>query len=70
MNRIFCSRLSRKLAYVQVACFGGLEGAERQIAAFVPDALSYRMEEFRDYPISCIQIRPKNAKVCRGLKSS
>ena len=37
-----------KLAYVQVACFGGYEGAERQIAAFVPDALSYRMEEFRD----------------------
>ena len=28
-----------KLAYVQVACFGGYEGAERQIAAFVPDAL-------------------------------
>ena len=56
-----------KLAYVQVACFGGYEGAERQIAAFVPDALSYRMEEFRDYPISCIQIRPKNARFAEDL---
>ena len=56
-----------KLAYVQVACFGGYEGAERQIAAFVPDALSYRMEEFQDYPISCIQIRPKNARFAEDL---
>lgn len=56
-----------KLAYVQVACFGGYEGAERQIAAFVPDALSYRMEEFSDYPVSCIRIRPKNAKFAEDL---
>lgn len=57
----------RKLDYVQVACFGGYEGAERQIAAFVPDALSYRMEEFQDYPISCIQIQPKSTKFAEEL---
>lgn len=64
-----------KLAYVQVACFGGYEGAERQIAAFVPDALSYRMEDVSSdsgfspfsWPISCIRIEPLNLKFAEPL---
>ena len=31
---------------------GGYDFAERQIAAFIPDALSYRYE----YPIDCLEI--------------
>lgn len=38
--------------------FGGYDTAERQIAAFLPDALYYEWE----YPLSCLEIRPLNAR--------
>lgn len=43
--------------------FGGYELAERQIAAFIPDALSYELH----YPISCIRIINKGAKFSQKL---
>lgn len=50
--------LSFKDTGVSVQTFGGYESAERQMAAFVPDA--FCCEE--DYPISCIRIEPLNKK--------
>ncbi|MBS6195301.1 MAG: RNA-binding protein [Clostridiales bacterium] len=54
---------------VVIRYFGGYEGAERQIAAFFPDALSY--EDERDglsmYPIDCLKISPSSKKFCEYL---
>ncbi len=63
----------RKLSHVQWGVFGGYETAERQIAAFIPDALYY--EEKTDswqnggisYPISCLKISPLNRKFADAL---
>lgn len=43
--------------------FGGYEFAERQIAAFVPDALCYIWE----YPVDCIQIKPTYPKFAEEI---
>ena len=48
---------------IKVETFGGYESAERQMAAFVPDALSYE----QDYPISCIKIEPLSRKFSDDL---
>ena len=48
---------------IKLKMFGGYESAERQMAAFVPDALSYD----RDYPIACVKIRPLNKKFSEDL---
>ena len=48
---------------IKVKMFGGYESAERQMAAFVPDALSYE----QDYPISCIKIEPLSRKFSDDL---
>jgi RNA-binding protein YlmH len=48
----------RKFPYIKWETFGGYESAERQIAAFIPDALSYDWE----YPLACLEIRPLNVK--------
>ena len=48
---------------VQVKTFGGYESAERQMAAFVPDALSYEQA----YPIACIKVQPLNRKFSEEL---
>ena len=53
----------QKFSWIQGETFGGYVEAERQIAAFVPDALSYEWE----YPISCLQIRPLHAKFAEDL---
>lgn len=44
-------------------CFGGYEYSERQIAAFIPDALSYEY----NYPISKLKIAPLGAKFAENL---
>lgn len=49
--------------------FGGYETAERQMAAFVPDAFCYE-EDFHvesAYPISCIRVAPLQAKFADAL---
>ena len=43
--------------------FGGYDGAERQMIAFIPDALCYEW----DYPIKCIKITPKYPKFAEKL---
>ena len=48
---------------VKVETFGGYESAERQMAAFVPEALSYE----QDYPIACVKIQPLNRKFSEDL---
>lgn len=50
--------LARKEEGVQIRTFGGYESAERQMAAFVPDAFCYE----QDYPIACLKIVPLNKK--------
>lgn len=50
----------KELQFVQCRNFGGYENAERQIVAFIPDALSYRDDI--SYPIACIHIRPLHEK--------
>ncbi|MDO4343466.1 MAG: YlmH/Sll1252 family protein [Eubacteriales bacterium] len=62
----------RELAYVSCQSFGGYEHAERQIIAFIPDALSYNgsygEEDIQpDYPISCIRIAPLNERFLEKL---
>ena len=48
---------------VKVETYGGYESAERQMAAFVPEALSYE----QDYPIACVKIQPLNKKFSEDL---
>lgn len=48
---------------VQVESFGGYEGAERQIGAFIPEDLSY---EYR-YPIQILKIEPLYPKFAEKL---
>lgn len=51
---------------VSVRFFGGYDGAERQIAAFLPDALSYDEKEIL-YPIECLRIEPLSRKFSETL---
>lgn len=52
----------QKFPWIQCETSGGYEGAERQIAAFLPDAPSYV-----NHPISCIRIEPLNVKFAEAL---
>lgn len=62
----------KELAFVTCRPFGGYETAERQMIAFIPDALSYDLENSRlpygwEYPFSCIQVQPLNEKFADKL---
>lgn len=48
---------------VSLKLHGGYESAERQMAAFVPDAFCYE----EDFPIACIKIAPLNKKFSDAL---
>ena len=50
--------------YCNYVTFGGYDTAERQMAAFVPDALSLRTDK---YPISALEIRPSSIKFAESL---
>ena len=55
----------RQLSFLESRAFGGYEYAERQMIAFIPDALLTVLEDQDQrppYPISCIRISPLNAK--------
>ena len=54
---------TREFGYVSYQLFGGYEHAERQIAAFLPDALSYSY----DFPIISLKIRPLQKKFAEDL---
>ena len=49
--------------YSKAELFGGYETSERQMVAFIPDALMYEW----DYPIRCIRIIPKYPKFAEKL---
>lgn len=49
--------------YTKTEAFGGYDGAERQMIAFIPDALMFSW----DYPIRCIKISPKYPKFAEKL---
>lgn len=49
--------------YTKYSLFGGYEGAERQMVAFIPDALCYDW----DYPITCLKISPLYPKFAESL---
>lgn len=55
--------LQRELSFVQCRPFGGYESAERQMVAFLPDALSYNYE----YPITVLKISPLQKKFSDDL---
>ena len=52
-----------KLSFVKTESFGGYEAAERQMAAFVPDAPMFCPK----YPIACIKIEPLQKKFAEKL---
>ncbi|MDY3919387.1 MAG: YlmH/Sll1252 family protein [Candidatus Limivivens sp.] len=53
----------QRFSFVKWKTFGGYEHAERQMAAFIPDALLFTW----DYPIACLRIRPLNRKFAEDL---
>ena len=50
---------AQKFSYVTTKTFGVYEHAERQMAAFIPDALLFQWS----FPIACLRIRPLNKKL-------
>lgn len=59
---------AHELSFVKWQLFGGYECAERQIAAFIPDALSYYCEEEEiSFPICCVKIQPVSRKYADAL---
>lgn len=60
---------AKELSFVQCRTFGGYESAERQIIAFIPDALSYPDDAFGEesFPIACLKICPLNEKFADKL---
>ena len=53
----------QKFSWVHGETFGGYEGAERVVAAFIPEIVYTDWE----YPISCIRIEPLNKKFAEQL---
>ena len=64
----------KELGFVTCRLFGGYEAAERQMIAFIPDALSYdigtdpeSLPYGWEYPFSCIRILPLHEKYADKL---
>lgn len=65
----------QKFSWIHGETFGGYEGSERLMAAFVPDAVFYdeviygirNSADTITYPISCIKIEPLNLKFAEKL---
>jgi RNA-binding protein YlmH len=54
----------QKFSWIHGETFGGYEGAERRMAAFLPDVL---YDPQWSYPIACVQIRPRSARFAEKL---
>ena len=59
--------LPKDKLYSRYVLFGGYDMAERQMAAFIPEALSLRYGEKMtpyeiEYPFEAVKIAPRNAK--------
>ena len=57
------SSLKQQFPQVVMETFGGYDNAERQMVAFIPDALFYEW----DYPMQCVRIRPAYPKFAEKL---
>lgn len=66
-------RLPKDRLYTRIVSFGGYEMAERQMAAFIPDALYLRYgennlcPELINYPFTAVRIRPLQEKFAEQL---
>ena len=63
LNELNIYHTTKNSLYTKTEVFGGYDSAERQIIAFIPDALYYEFE----YPIKCIHIVPKYPKFAEKL---
>lgn len=61
--------IQQSFSGVQTKTFGGYDCAERQMVAFIPDALSYDSSFDREntFPIRCLKISPKNVRFSEEL---
>ncbi len=68
-ERNILHNLPKDELYSQYVTFGGYELAERQMAAFLPDALSFREENISDFnfPYSIVSIKPLQTKFSEQL---
>ncbi len=63
LNELNIFHTMRNTLYNKTECFGGYDMAERQMVAFLPDALCYDW----NFPISCIKLTPKYPKYAENL---
>ena len=63
LNELNIYHTIKNTLYTKTEVFGGYDNAERQMVAFLPDALYFRF----DYPIKCICISPKHQKFAEQL---
>ncbi len=63
LNELTIFHQTTKELYSSVQLFGGYSHAERQMAAFLPDALYYDWQ----YPIDAVRVTPSNSKFAEKL---
>lgn len=63
LNELNIYHTVKNTFYTKTEVFGGYDSSERQMVAFIPDALCYEW----DYPIKCIHIVPKYPKFAEKL---
>jgi len=63
LNELNIYHTIKNTFYSNTLVFGGYDNAERQMVAFIPDALSYKWV----FPIKCIHIVPKYPKYAEKL---
>lgn len=63
LNELHIFRQEIPKLYSGYEIFGGYELSERQMIAFIPDALCYTW----DYPIACLRITPINKRFAEAL---
>ena len=57
----------KQLFATRTECFGGVSCAERQMIAFIPDALSLWEEAAPDYPITALRVTPVSPRFAETL---
>lgn len=63
LNELNIYHTAKNTFYTKTEVFGGYDSSERQMVAFIPDALCYAWE----YPFKCIHIVPKYPKFAEKL---
>jgi len=73
LNELNIYHTAKNTFYTKTEVFGGYDSSERQMVAFIPDALSYTLLDQSEhaqrviYPIKCIHIVPKHPKFAEAL---